>query len=39
MFSLNEGNRYVVCLTGVDLRKGLDGLSGLIRYISLSTTN
>ncbi len=25
MFSLNEGNRYVVCLTCVDLRKGLDG--------------
>jgi len=36
MFSLNEGNRYVVCLTGVDLRKGLDGLCGLIRYLSLS---
>ena len=36
MFSLNEGNRYVVCLTGVDLRKGLDGLCGLIRYLSKS---
>ena len=23
MFSLNQGNRYVVCLTGVDLHKGL----------------
>ncbi len=34
MFSLNEGNRYVVCLHGVDLRKGLDGLCGLIRYLS-----
>ena len=34
MFSLNEGNRYVVCLQGVDLRKGLDGLCGLIRYLS-----
>jgi len=39
MFSLNEGNRYVVCLQGVDLRKGLDGLCGLIRYLSLSPTN
>lgn len=36
MFSLNEGNRYVVCLRGVDLCKGLDGLYGLIRYLSLS---
>ena len=39
MFSLNEGNRYVVCLTGVDLRKGLDGLCGLIRYLSLNPVN
>ncbi len=39
MFSLNEGNRFVVCLQGVDLRKGLDGLCGLIRYLSLSPTN
>ncbi|NDP20619.1 MAG: IS66 family insertion sequence element accessory protein TnpB [Paludibacter sp.] len=39
MFSLNEGNRYVVCLQGVDLRKGLDGLCGLIRYLSLAPTN
>lgn len=39
MFSLNEGNRFVVCLQGVDLRKGLDGLCGLIRYFSLNPTN
>ena len=39
MFSLNEGDRFVVCLQGVDLRKGLDGLCGLIRYLSLSPTN
>ena len=39
MFSLNEGNRFVVCLQGVDLRKGLDSLCGLIRYLSLSPTN
>ncbi|GAB1414936.1 IS66 family insertion sequence element accessory protein TnpB [Paludibacter sp.] len=39
MFSLNEGNRYVVCLCGVDMRKGLDGLCGMIRYLSLNPTN
>ncbi|MBZ4657263.1 MAG: transposase [Bacteroidota bacterium] len=39
MFSLNEGNRFVVCLQGVDLRKGPDGLCGMIRYLSLSPTN
>ena len=36
MFSLNEGYRFVVCLSGVDLRKGLDGLCGLIGYLLLS---
>ncbi|MDR1369356.1 MAG: IS66 family insertion sequence element accessory protein TnpB [Dysgonamonadaceae bacterium] len=39
MFSLSESNRYVVCVTGVDLRKGLDGLCGLIHYLSLSSSN
>lgn len=39
MFNLNEGNRFMVCVQGVDLRKGLDGLCGLIRYLSLSPTN
>ena len=39
MFSLSESNRYVICVIGVDLRKGLDGLCGLIRYLSLSPTN
>ena len=39
MFSLNEDNRYVVCLCGIDLRKGVDGLSGLIRYLSLNPVN
>lgn len=39
MFSLSESNRYVVCVIGVDLRKGLDGLCGLIRYLSLNPTN
>ena len=36
---MNEGNRFVVCLQGVDLRKGLDGLCGLIRYLSMSPAN
>ena len=39
MFSLNEDNRYLVCLQGVDLRKGVDGLCGVIRCLSLSPTN
>ena len=39
MFSLNEDNRYVVCLQGVDLRKGVDGLCGVIRYLSLNPAN
>lgn len=39
MFSLSESNRYVVFVTSVDLRKGLDGLCGLIRYLSLNSTN
>lgn len=39
MFNLNEGNRYLVCLQGVDLRKGVDGLCGLIRYLSLNPAN
>lgn len=39
MFSLGESNRYVVYVRGVDLRKGLDGLCGLIRHLSLSPSN
>lgn len=39
MFSLNESNRFLVCLTGVDLRKGIDGLCGILRYESLDPTN
>lgn len=39
MFSLSESNRYVVCIHGVDLRKGVDSLCGLIHYLSLSPTN
>ncbi len=39
MLNLNEGNRYVVSLRGVDMRKGLDGLCGLIRHLSLNPAN
>ncbi len=39
MFSLNEDNRYLVCLQGVDLRKGVNGLCGVIHYLSLNPTN
>lgn len=39
MFNLNEGNRFMVCVNGVDLRNGLDGLCGLIRHLSLSPTS
>jgi hypothetical protein len=39
MFSLSESNRYAVCVTGVDLHKGLDGLCGLIHCLSLSSSN
>lgn len=39
MFSLNEGNRFAVCLQGVDLRKALNSLYRLIHYLSLSPTN
>ena len=39
MFRLNEGNRFVACLQGVDLRRGLDGLCGLIHYLSLGPGN
>ena len=39
MFSLNESNRFLVCICGVDLRKGVNGLCGIIRYRSLMPTN
>ena len=39
MFSLNESNRFVVYVSGVDLRKGLNGLCDIIRYQSLAPTN
>jgi hypothetical protein len=39
MFGLSESNHYVVCVSGVDLRKGLNGLCGLIHCLSLSSSN
>lgn len=39
MFSLNENNRYLVCLQDVDLRKGVDGFCGVIRYLYLIPIN
>lgn len=39
MFSLNENNRYMVCFQGVDLRKGVNGLYGVIRHLSLNPIN
>lgn len=39
MFSLNEGNDYVLCVSSVNMRNGVEGLCGLVRYCSLSPTN
>ena len=39
MFSLNESNHFLVCVCGVDLRKGLNGLCGIISYQSLIPTS
>ena len=38
MFRLNESNRFALCLQGVDLRRGIDGLCGCIRRMSLIPT-
>ena len=38
MFSLNKNNRYLECLQGVDLHKGLNRLCSVICYLSLSPT-
>ena len=39
MFSLNESNRFVFCLHGVDLRKDIDGLCGCIHRMFLIPTS
>ncbi len=31
MFSLNERHRYFLCRSATDMRKGFDGLSGVVR--------
>ncbi len=39
MFSLNESNRFVLSLTSVNMRNGINGLCGLILYTGLVPTN
>lgn len=39
MFSLNESNRFLVCLQGVDLRKGVNSLCGLVHSLSFTPHN
>ena len=39
MFSLNESNKYMVYGSHVDLRKGVEPLSGLVRMMHLSPTD
>ena len=39
MFSLNEGNRYRLCLTSANMRNGIEGLCCLIRNLSFDPTN
>ncbi len=39
MFSLNECNRFVLCMSSVNMRYGVEGLCGIIRYGGLSPVN
>jgi hypothetical protein len=39
MFSLNESNKFMVYGSHVDLRKGVESLSGLIRLMHMSPTD
>lgn len=39
MFSLNENNKFKVYSQAVDLRKGINPLSGLVRLQSMSPTD
>ena len=39
MFSLNENNKFMVYCGHVDLRKGVEPLSGLVRMLHLSPTD
>lgn len=33
MLGFNSAQRYFVCATPVDMRKGIDGLSGVVRHL------
>ena len=39
MFSLSESNNFMVCTSAVDLRKGVDPLSRMVRSNSMSPTD
>ena len=39
MFSLSESNKFMVCTSAVDLRKGVDPLSRMVRSNSMSPTD
>lgn len=39
MFCLNENNIYHLCSQGIDMRKGVEGLCGIIRTYQYSPTN
>jgi hypothetical protein len=39
MFSLNESNKFLVYGSHVDLRKGVEPLSGLVRLMHMSPTD
>ena len=39
MFSLSESNKFMVCTSAVDLRKGVDPLSRMVRSDSMSPTD
>ena len=39
MFSLNESNKFLVYGSHVDLRKGVEPLSGLVRQMHMSPTD
>ena len=39
MFSLSESNKFMVCTSAVDLRKGVDPWSRMVRSNSMSPTD
>lgn len=39
MFTLGEGCKYVMSLNYINMRNGIDGLQGLIRYAGLDPTD